>query len=175
MAGTTRLYVVCGPPAGGKTRYGEKLALRVGAMVVDSDVTTEPVVEAGMGAAGLCPDDRDSDLYKKLFREPVYEALFRLAEVNLAWLSVVLVAPFTKESRDEEWPVRLTARFGVPVEIHFVTCPPEVRRERMRSRGEARDVAKLDDWDAHLASIVHSPPPFGHVLVETGPPGENRE
>ena len=57
MSGTTRLYVVCGPPAGGKTRYGEKLALRVGAMVVDSDVTTEPVVEAGMGAAGLCPDD----------------------------------------------------------------------------------------------------------------------
>lgn len=37
----------------GKPRYGEKLALRVGAMVVDSDVTTE----AGMGAAGLCPDD----------------------------------------------------------------------------------------------------------------------
>ena len=169
MTKAIKLYVVCGPPAGGKTRYGKELASRLGAVLVDSDVATEPVVQAGMEAAGLSPDDRDSDRYKELFRDPVYESLFRVAATNLTCLSVVLVAPFTRESQEEDWPVRLTMRFKVPVEIHFVTCPPEVRRERMKSRGEARDVAKLNDWSSHLDRAASSLPPFDHVLVETYP------
>ena len=32
MSGEMKLYVVCGPPAGGKTRYGRDLAVRVGAV-----------------------------------------------------------------------------------------------------------------------------------------------
>ena len=167
MTEAIKLYVVCGPPAGGKTRYGKELASRLGAVLVDSDVATEPVVQAGMEAAGLPPDDRDSDRYKELFREPVYESLFRVAATNLACLPVVLVAPFTRESQEEDWPLRLTMRFKVPVEVHFVTCPPEVRRERMKIRGEARDVAKLNDWSSHLASVASALPPFDHVLVET--------
>ena len=43
-----KLYVVCGPPAGGKTRYGRDLAVRVGAVFLDNDIATEPVVQAGM-------------------------------------------------------------------------------------------------------------------------------
>jgi len=160
--------MVCGPPAGGKTYYGKALASRLGAVLVDSDIATEPVIQAGMRAAGLSPDDRDSNRYKELFREPVYECLFQMAEANLIRLPVVLVAPFTRESQQQDWPVRLSLRFKVPVKVHFVTCPPDLRRERMKDRGEARDVAKLSNWKYHLDSVADAPPPFDHLLVETG-------
>ena len=80
MSGEMKLYVVCGPPAGGKTRYGRDLAVRVGAVFLDNDIAMEPVVEAGMEAAGLSRDDRDSTRYKNIFRDPVYEAMFQSAE-----------------------------------------------------------------------------------------------
>ena len=162
-----KLYVVCGPPAGGKTHHGRQLAARVGAVLLDNDIVTEPVVQAGMQAAGLSRDDRDSPRYKEIFRESVYESLFQVAEANLSHLPVVLVGPFTRESQQQDWPARLAARFGVPVEVHFVSCPPEVRRERMERRGEARDLAKLAQWDAYLQTTALKPPPFDHVLVDT--------
>ena len=175
MSEPIKLYVVCGPPAAGKTCHGKQLASRLGAVLVDSDIATEPVVQAGMEAAGLSPDDRDSDRYKELFRDPVYESLFRLAEVNLVSLPVVLIAPFTRESQEKEWPVRLKNRFRVPIEIHFVTCQPEVRLERMRNRGEPRDAAKLNNWSSHLASVASELPPFDHVLVATCQEGSGEE
>ena len=85
-----KLHVVCGPPACGKTTYGRSLAVREGAAFFDSDTAAEPVVRAGLRAAGLSPDDRDSPRYKEIFREPVYEALYRLAEENLGHLPVVI-------------------------------------------------------------------------------------
>lgn len=163
-----KLFVVCGPPACGKSVYGRELAARESAAFFDNDLATEPVVQAGMEAAGLSRDDRDSPRYKDLFREPVYEALFRLAEANLGHLPVVLAGPFTQESRDPDWPGRLEERFGVPVEIHFIFCSPEIRRERMISRGDPRDLAKLARWEKYLETTAEERPPFPHVWVETG-------
>ena len=162
------LHVVCGPPAGGKTVYGKQLAANLMAAFFDSDTACEPVVQAGLAAAGLSPDDRDSPRYKEIYREPVYEVLFRLAEDNLPHLPVVLAAPFTRESQDVTWPERLQQRFGVPVEIHFVYCDPALRRERIVARGETRDLAKLAQWERYLATTAEEAPPFPHVWVDTG-------
>ena len=139
-----------------------------GAVYLDIDVATEPVVQAGLVAAGLSRDDRDSPTYKGIFREPVYEALWQLAEANLGHLPVVVVGPFTSECRDESWPASLEARFGVPVEVHFVHCAPEVRKERMADRRAARDLAKLADWDCYLETVAEERPPFPHQWIETG-------
>jgi predicted kinase len=163
-----RLHVVCGPPAAGKTVYGRALAERERAVLLDIDIATEPVVQAGMEAAGLSRDDRDSPSYKEIFREPAYEALFQLAEANLAQLPVVVVGPFTRESQDAAWPARLEGRFEVPVEVHFVFCQPEVRRARMIARGEDRDLAKLEKWDEYLRTTAEEQPVFPHVWVDTG-------
>ena len=167
MSAEMKLYVVCGPPAGGKTCYGRQLAARLGAVLLDNDIATETVVQAGLEAAGFSRDDRDSPRYKEIFREPVYESLFQVAEANLGHLPVVLVGPFTRESQQLDWPTGLAARFGVPVEVHFVFCPPEVRRERMERRGEARDLAKLAHWESYLQTTAIKPPPFDHILVDS--------
>jgi len=163
-----KLHLVCGPPACGKSIYGRLLAEREGAVFLDNDIVSEPVVQAGMEAVGLSRDDRDSPTYKEIFREPVYEALYRSAAANLGHLPVVIAGPFTQESQDPDWPAQLEKRFGVPVAVHFVFCAPEIRRKRMVARGETRDLAKLQRWDEYLATTAERRPPFPHVWIDTG-------
>jgi predicted kinase len=159
------LHVVCGPPACGKSVYGRALAGRLEAAFLDSDTATELVVQAGLTAAGLSADDRDSPDYKVLYRQAVYETLFALAEENLPNVPVVMAGPFTRESQDADWAGWLAERFGTEVEVHFVWVAPKVRRERMMARGVPRDLAKLENWEAYLATCAQERPPFPHVFV----------
>lgn len=162
------IHLVCGPPASGKSTYARQLAAQLGAVLLDSDTATEKMVRAGMTGMGLCPDDRDSPAYKTVFREPVYETLFDLAAANLDHLPVVIAGPFTRESATPDWPDTLARRFATSVTVHFVHAAPEVRRARLAARGELRDVAKLADWPAYLATCRETPPPFPHVWVAHG-------
>jgi hypothetical protein len=53
------------------------------------------------------------------------------------------------------------------VEVHYVQCPPEIRRQRLAIRGDARDRAKLEDWDRYVEYYGEEHPPvFEHVLVD---------
>lgn len=162
-----RLHVVCGPPAAGKTTHARALAGRLGGCLFDSDQVAERLVRAGLALAGRNPDDRDSPSYKAAFRDPVYETLFALAAEHLGRLPVVIAGPFTGECADPAWPERLERRFGVRPVVHFVWCPPEVRRQRILARGEARDRPKLEAWADYVATCRDEPPVFPHVRVVT--------
>jgi predicted kinase len=163
----TRACIVCGSPGAGKSVYGKNLAGRIGAAFLDIDASTERLVRLALELAGHDPDDRDSPFYKEHFREPVYEQLFDIARDNLRHINVVIVGPFTKELKDPQWRERLTVRLECPVEIHYVYCAPEIRRERMRKRGNPRDEAKLRDWDEYVRYYDdEAPPRCPHVLVE---------
>ncbi|MGE9267964.1 MAG: AAA family ATPase [Verrucomicrobiales bacterium] len=162
-----KLSIVCGAAGVGKSTYARQLALARGACLLDSDTVTEPVVRAGLTLAGLDPGDRDSPLYKETFRDAVYECLFATAGENLPQREVIIVGPFTRECREEDWPERLRARFGCEVEILFVACGEEERRERIAARGNPRDAAKLADWESYARESRLEPPAFPHVLVQT--------
>lgn len=162
----TRAYIVCGSPGAGKTVYGKKLAERTGAAFLDIDVSTERLVKLALALAGHDPADRDSPFFKEHFREPIYEQLFDIARDNLRHINVVIAGPFTRELKDPEWSEQLTVRLGSPVEIHYVSCASEIRRERMRKRGNPRDEAKLRDWDEYVRYYDDEAPPCcPHVLV----------
>lgn len=140
----TQVYIICGPPGAGKTTYGKKLA------------------------AGRDPNDRDSPWFKTHFREPIYDTLFAIAKENLPVQDVIITGPFTQEIKISNWPDQLAQRLGSPVKIHYVTCSPMVRQERIIARGEARDLAKLEDWDSHQAYFGKEEPPiFEHTLIQT--------
>jgi predicted kinase len=124
------------------------------------------VVQAGLKAAGLSVDDRDSAQYKRHYRDSVYETLFALADENLPGVPVVVAGPFTRESQDAGWLDWLRARFGTEVQVHFVWAEPEVRRGRMRERGATRDLPKLEQWESYLATCAQERPPFAHVFVD---------
>lgn len=161
-------HIVTGPAGAGKSVYACKLAGELGACLIDSDVATERLVRAGLSLAGLDPDDRDSPAYKQAYRDAVYEAMYDLAVANLPHVPVVLAGPFTREGGEADWPERLTARLGTRPVLHFIWCPPELRRERMLVRGEERDRPKLRDWKSYEAQCREERPVWEHRFVETG-------
>ena len=166
------LHIIAGPPASGKSTYGKRLAARLGATLLDIDTATEAIVKAGLELAGLNPNDRDSPVFKKTFRIPIYDTLFQVARENLPHISVVLVGPFTAELRNSDWPDTLALRIEAPIEIHYVTCDPEIRRLRMQRRNQARDASKLAAWDQHLAYYRNEPrPAFEHHFIDTSSSG----
>ena len=137
------------------------------ATILDIDTVSERLVKVGLAASGHSPDDRDSDYFKRTYREPIYQALFDIARENLPYHDVVITGPFTREIQDPGWPSRLAGELGSPVEVHYVQCPPEIRRQRLAVRGDARDRAKLTDWDRYLEYYGDEHPPvFEHVLVD---------
>ena len=163
-----KAFVVCGSPGSGKSRHGKQLSKDRGAVLLDIDTVTERLVRAGLSLAQQDPDDRDSDAFKKTFRQPIYETLFGIARENLLWNDVVIVGPFTRELRNPEWPSELSEILQSPVEVHYIYCAPEIRRERLSHRGDPRDGAKLRDWEHHVRYYgAEDPPDFPHVFIDT--------
>jgi predicted kinase len=163
----TQAYIVCGSPASGKTTYGRKLAAEQQAFFLDIDVATGRLVRLALELSGREGKDRDSPDFKKHFRDPIYEQLFDIARDNLPLRNVVIAGPFTQEIKDPEWRIKLAAHLGAPVEVHYVSCPAHIRKERMIQRAHARDVAKLRDWESHLTYYEDEhPPACEHVPVD---------
>ena len=141
----SKVIIVCGTPGSGKTTHARQLVAANSATLLDIDTATERLVKVGLAEAGHSADDRDSDYFKQTYREPVYQALFDIARDNLPYHDVVITGPFTKEIQDPDWPAKLSQALGSEVEVHYVQCPPEIRRQRLAARGDDRDQAKLQD------------------------------
>jgi predicted kinase len=163
-----QLYIICGNPAAGKSTYARKLAQKTGACLLDSDIVSETLIGTSLKTMGRNPDDRDSAFYKSTFRIPVYETLYKIARQNLAFNSVIIAAPFTKEIRNPDWKIELEAKFGVLVEIIYIQCSPEINYQRMKKRAAKRDEAKLKDWETYLKYYSgDKPPACEHTMVDT--------
>ena len=162
-----KAIIVCGTPGSGKTTHAKQIAANSAATILDIDTVTERLVKIGLVESGHNPDDRDSEYFKRTYREPIYQALFDIARENLPYHDVVIVGPFTKEIQDPDWLTKLSAELSSPAEVHYVQCPPEIRKQRLAVRGDERDRAKLDDWDQYIKYYGDEHPPvFEHVLVD---------
>lgn len=162
-----KLIVVCGMPAVGKTTYAKGLALNSMAAIIDIDTCTEPIVKVALAELGHDPFDRDSAYFKQKYREVIYETLFAIAKDNLISCNVIVVGPFTKEIGNENWPDELEKVFGIKPEIHYVSCNPEVRKQRMQQRANARDKAKLAEWEKSQSYYgVKARPKFDHIFID---------
>jgi predicted kinase len=162
-----KIYIICGAPGSGKTTHARRLAAERHATILDIDNVTERLVRIALTESGHSSDDRDSEYFKNTFREPIYETLFDIARENLPVQDVVITGPFTREINDPDWPGKLAGYLGAAIEIHYVQCPPEVRKIRLASRGDKRDQAKLEDWDNFLRYYGDElAPVFEHVLID---------
>jgi predicted kinase len=164
-------YIVCGSPGSGKSTYAGQLAATRHAVLLDIDTVTERLVRLALVQSGHSQDDRDSGYFKRNFRAPIYETLFDIARENLTFQDVVIVGPFTKEITDTGWPAKLYQVLGASIDVHYVQCAAEIRRHRIARRGNARDRAKLSDWENHVRYYGDERPPvFEHVLVDGSNP-----
>jgi adenylate kinase family enzyme len=164
-------YIVCGSPGAGKSTYARQLAAASCATLLDIDTVTERLVRLALVQSGHSQDDRDSGYFKQNFREPIYDTLFDIARENLPFQDVFIVGPFTREIKDPDWPSRLEHDLGSLIEVHYVQCAREIRRRRLSLRGDARDLAKLKDWENYIQYYGDEHPPvFDHVLVDGSNP-----
>jgi dephospho-CoA kinase len=162
------LTIVCGNAGVGKSTFARKLARQEGALLLDIDTASEQLVQAGLGALGLDPDDRDSPRYKQIYRTAIHDTLFALAQENLGHLSCIVVAPFTQERRDPSFLETIQNQLKTEVRVFYLTCDEEIRRQRIRSRMNPRDRSKLEDWSSYAqAGVDATPPPFLHHFVDT--------
>ena len=162
-----KTFIICGTPGSGKTTYARRLAADRHASLLDIDNVTERLVQIALTESGHNSDDRDSEYFKHTFREPIYETLFDIARENLPVQDVIVVGPFTREISDPDWLNKLAISLGGAVEVHYVQCPPDVRKTRLAGRGDARDQAKSEDWDNYICYYGdESVPVFEHILID---------
>lgn len=163
----SRLIVVCGAAATGKTTWARLVARALRGALFDLDTASSLLVAAAQRELGRDPFDRDSPDYKRVFREPIHETLFAL--IRDAACEAVLVAPFTSERRLPNFPDLLAARApGRSITIHYFAATGDRRRARFEDRGEGRDRAKLDGRAAYdVDAAPESPPPYPHTYFDT--------
>ncbi|WP_196073322.1 AAA family ATPase [Nakamurella alba] len=141
-AATPVVYVVAGPAGSGKSTLGRSLAKVTGAVLVDQDIATNPLMDqiARLVGAG---DDLDHPALRGPVRQARYQCIIDVAVDNRRLgRSVVLVAPFTGEVTDPARWLALAAQLApARVVLVWVTVPPEVAWERRQRRNLARDRA----------------------------------
>lgn len=158
---------MCGTPGCGKTTYDRKLANQKGAVFLDIDASSEQLVRLALKLAGRDIEDRDSPYFKEHFRDAIYQQMFDIARDNLALNSMVIVGPFTREIKDPKWLEKLSLQLAAPVEVHYVSCAPHIRKKRMIKRANPMDQAKLQNWENYLQYYEgEAPPLFDYISVD---------
>jgi sugar-phosphatase len=132
------VWVVAGPAASGKSTLGRALAERSGAVILDLDTVTNPLLDAlgdQVAPGGHWNDPR----LRSTVRPARYAALLAVASDQVAE-DLVLVAPFTAELRGgPEWSALLAAVAPAVPRVVWLDAASTVLAARRDARGEDRD------------------------------------
>ena len=147
--------VVAGPAASGKSTLGRELARRTGAVLLDLDTLTNPLLD---GLQVGSPGHWNGPDLRSVVRPARYAVLLAVAreQADLGH-DLVLVAPFTAElAGGPEWELLRAAVAPAEPSVVWLQVPPEVLAARMRERGEARDAGAVPTTAAAPA-VPHLP------------------
>lgn len=156
------VWVVAGPAGSGKSTLGRAIAKISGAVVLDQDVATNPLM-AQLAAALGAGDDLDHPALRGSIRRARYQCLVDVAVDNRRLgRSVVMIAPFTAEVADPEaWRVLTTQLAPARVVLVWVTVPPEVAHQRRVRRNLPRDRSA-----GQAVTMVAAPPVLDHLPAD---------
>jgi DNA-binding transcriptional regulator YhcF (GntR family) len=165
------VVLIGGYAGSGKTELGRILARETSWPILDKDTLTRPVVEAALEVLGCSPHDRESPTYLNVIRPREYEVLMSAMTENVqCGTSVIVTAPFILEFRDTAWINRVEATcqdMNAALSIVWVYCDATTMHTYIRHRGAARDAAKLENWNAYLATIdLEFRPPVSHTVID---------
>ncbi|QBS40409.1 AAA family ATPase [Nocardia sp. CS682] len=161
MAGVT---IICGFPASGKSSAARYLARHADAVILDKDAFAPALEESVMTELIGNPYDRDSETYMRVVNPHIYSALVTEALTIGQRIPVLVDAPFIGYIRTAAEKqisladyVKSVSNFSPPsVQTVWVSAVPDRIRERMESRGAARDASKLADWATYKADVLDS-------------------
>jgi mannitol-1-/sugar-/sorbitol-6-phosphatase len=149
-------FVVAGAAGTGKSTLGEALARRTGAVLLDLDTVTNPLLDRVFPATGRCGHWND-DQNRPLVRPARYAALLDVAaDQTRLGRDVVLTAPFTAELQGgPEWETLVRALASTDLLVVWLHTSPDILRRRVRDRGELRDLATSAARPAAAPRIPH--------------------
>jgi predicted kinase len=165
------VWVVAGPPGAGKTTVARLLlvALAPPPALLDKDTMYGPFVAAVLAAAGRPPGEREGPWYDEHVKVHEYQGMIATArDVRSAGCAVVLSGPFTQQIHDAiRWRSFVGELGGPAVHLIWVRSDADTIRQRLTSRGLARDSGKLTEFAAFAASMhLGAAPAAPHVTVD---------
>jgi hypothetical protein len=156
-----KLVFFLGPAGSGKTTIAKFIMKKHLAAFFDMDTLSRPAAEAIMTLSGLDPNDRDSPIYKQYCRDLGYRVTMDAAIENLQLgVDVFVIGPFTKELEDPLWLEQELSKTGLTLEdvdvkaIYIYLPDDSYYRDRIKERGSALDVWKLENWNHFSQSII---------------------
>lgn len=159
-------FVVAGRAGAGKSTLGLALARATGAVLLDLDTLTNPLLDLlHAGEAGHWNDDGR----RSVVRPARYAALRAVASTQVSLgLDVVLVAPFTAElGGGTEWRQLRGMLAPADPRVVWLHAPAEVLAQRVRGRAEPRDAGERS-----VVAVV--PPRVPHLAVDATLPTEEQ-
>ncbi len=155
------LILVMGTAASGKTTISKELLKKITAVYLDNNFFADEFSRTS----------RNDESYIKV-RPKLYQIIYRITEENLlVGNNVLLDIPHITHMKDKEWRKfisDLVKRTESGLAIILCYCSESILKQRIKERGEERDLDKLIDWSNHMANqpIIFNIP-FKHLKINT--------
>ena len=173
----SKVLIVAGAPASGKTVFSTALSKKLGFIVFDLDDRLPEFIENNhpqLEKVGI-------EQFLAEIRDIRYHDLIERGVLALnAGQSVILTAPFSQEIQDHKRWTALVSPFleiGIEPQLIWIRTDHAKVRERMVARGEMRDSEKVsseETFNKYMQSANQNSPGVAHIEVDGASPIESQ-
>lgn len=165
----SKVLIVAGPPASGKTVFATALSKKHGFVLFDLDDRLAEFIQndrSRMEKVGM-------EQFLAEIRDMRYHDLIERGILALnAGQSVILTAPFSREIQNHKrWAVIISPflEVGIDPQLIWIRTDHAKVRERMLARGEMRDSEKTSSEDAfnkYMQSLNQDSPVVAYIEID---------